>query len=76
MKKKRKKVLLVCDPTVYKLGIANDIIASVEEAGASAVAFTEVEPDPRVATVDKCGALCKAENATLLSLRAAEAPWI
>ena len=74
--KNAKKVLLVCDPTVYKLGIANDIIASVEEAGASAVAFTEVEPDPRVATVDKCGALCKAENATLLSLRAAEALWI
>ena len=47
--KNAKKVLLVCDPTVYKLGIANDIIASVEEAGASAVAFTEVEPDPRVA---------------------------
>lgn len=60
--KNAKKVLLVCDPTVYKLGIANDIIASVEEAGASAVAFTEVEPDPRVATVDKCGALCKAEK--------------
>lgn len=64
--KNAKKVLLVCDPTVYKLGIANDIIASVEEAGASAVAFTEVEPDPRVATVDKCGALCKAEECDLV----------
>lgn len=64
--KNAKKVLLVCDPTVYKLGIANDIIASVEEAGASAVAFTEVEPDPRVATVDKCGALCKAEKCDLV----------
>ena len=74
--KNAKKVLLVCDPTVYKLGIANDIIASVEEAGASAVAFTEVEPDPRVERLISAELFARRKNATLLSLRAAEALWI
>ena len=61
-----KKVLLVCDPTVYSLGIANDILSAIDGAGASAVTFTEVEPDPKVKTVDKCGELCKGENCDLV----------
>ena len=74
--KNAKKVLLVCDPTVYKLGIANDIIASVEEAGASAVAFTEVSRTRGLQRLISAELFARRKNATLLSLRAAEAPWI
>ncbi len=60
------KVLVVCGPTVYKLGMIDDILEAVGEVGVAAVVFTEVEPDPRVATVDKCGELCKNEACDLV----------
>ena len=69
--KNAKKVLLVCDPTVYKLGIANDIIASVEEAGVQR--WSRTRGLQRLISAEL---FARRKNATLLSLQAAEALWI
>lgn len=61
-----KKVLIVCDPTIYKLGMINDVLTAINEAGAVAAIYSEVEPDPRVAAVDKCGELCRSEAYELM----------
>ncbi|MFZ1679869.1 MAG: iron-containing alcohol dehydrogenase, partial [Rhizobiaceae bacterium] len=45
-------ILVVTDPGIRRLGLADQAIASLEAAGARVLLFDQVEPDPSRATLD------------------------
>lgn len=47
-----KKLLIVTDQALYDMGLLNDILASLDQAGMSYSLFTEVEPDPTFSVVE------------------------
>ena len=46
-------VLLVSDPTLTKLGIAEKVRQAITECGSRVILFDEVEPEPKVSSVRK-----------------------
>jgi alcohol dehydrogenase class IV len=46
-------VLLVSDPTLTKLGIAEKVRQAITEGGSSVILFDQVEPEPKVSSVRK-----------------------
>ena len=56
------KVLIVTDKGIVGAGLLNDIIQSLGEVGLAYVLFDGVVPNPRIATVDDCIALYRAEG--------------
>ncbi len=56
------KVLIVTDKGIVGAGLLNDIIESLGEVGLAYVLFDGVVPNPRIATVDECIALYRAEG--------------
>jgi alcohol dehydrogenase len=54
-----KRIFLVTDRTMEKLGTAEKISTHLSTAGLSTVAFFDVEPEPSVETVDTAAALAK-----------------
>jgi len=48
-----RNVLLVSDPTLTKLGIAEKVRQAITECGSSVILFDQVEPEPKVSLVRK-----------------------
>lgn len=53
-------ILVVTDPGIRRLGLADRAIASLEAAGARVMLFDQVEPDPSRATLDAAIAMAQA----------------
>lgn len=53
-------ILVVTDPGIRRLGLADHAIASLEAAGARVMLFDQVEPDPSRATLDAAIAMAQA----------------
>ena len=56
------RVFLVGDPGVAKAGLVDRVISTLSDAGVPAVAFTDVESDPDVRSVDKGVQVAKSEG--------------
>ena len=56
------KALFVCDPTMKKIGRADDVIAYLKKSGIETVLFTDIEADPPVREIDHLGALYRQEG--------------
>lgn len=46
------RVLLICDPTLVKLGLAAGVIGSLQEAGHAVTVFDDLQSDPKEASVN------------------------
>lgn len=60
------RVALVTDPGIVNAGVHEPVVAVLERAGLNPGLFSEVEPDPKIETVDKCLSFVKAHGADLL----------
>jgi alcohol dehydrogenase len=60
------RVLLVSDPGIEETGIPDQAWESLSEAGIETITFDDVEPNPRVATVDRLAAWGREEGAALV----------
>jgi alcohol dehydrogenase len=56
------RVLVVGDPGVAKAGLVDRVVETLSSAGLRAVAFTDVESDPDVRSVDRGVHLAKSDN--------------
>ncbi len=61
-----KRVFLVADRTMEKLGTAEKISGSLVASGLSVIPFYDVEPEPSVETVDSATSLARAEGCDLV----------
>lgn len=57
-----KKIFIVTDAMLVKLGLLKDIEAALTEAGADYVVFDGVQPDPTIALIEEGYALLKSNN--------------
>jgi len=60
------KVLVVSDQGLVRAGIVQPICGVLEAAGLAHAAFTDVEPNPSVETVEKCLAIYQAQGCDAL----------
>lgn len=60
------RALVVGDPGVARAGIVDRVVATLTEAGIPAAAFTEVESDPDVSSVEAGTRLAKAQGCDLV----------
>ena len=56
------KALFVCDPTMKKIGRADDVITCLKKSGIETVLFTDIEPDPPVWEIDHLAELYQQEG--------------
>lgn len=56
------KIMLVTDKTLLELGILDKILSLLDKNGREYVVFDQVEPNPKVETVDGCRDMCRKEN--------------
>lgn len=56
------KALLVTDPGIYKAGVTNPVVVSLQEAGVEVAVFNKVEPNPPVRLVAEGSKLYAEEN--------------
>jgi len=56
------KALFVCDPTMKKIGRADDVITYLKKSGIETVLFTDIEPDPPVWEIDHLAGLYQQEG--------------
>jgi len=56
------KALFVCDPTMKRIGRADDVIAHLKKNGIETVLFTDIEADPPVREIDRLGVLYQQEG--------------
>ena len=69
----KRRVLLVTDATIMRLGLADQLIDNLKSRGIQTSVFDEVVPNPTVSNV--ANAICKKD--AMPSSRSAEAPlWI
>lgn len=61
-----KRVLVVTDPGVVAVGIADEVEGVIKNAGASVVRFGEVKPDPDGATVDLAARLASEQGVDVI----------
>ncbi|MST01348.1 MAG: iron-containing alcohol dehydrogenase, partial [Pedosphaera sp.] len=61
-----KRVLVVTDPGIVKVGHAGKVIGLLEAAGLDAICFDRVRENPDTVVVDECVAAARAANADLL----------
>lgn len=59
---KMTKALLIADPIMGKLGNTDELRGILEKSGIASVVFSDVEPDPPVAEINKIAKLYKAEK--------------
>jgi len=59
---KMTKALFVCDPTMKKIGRADEVIGNLKKNGIETVLFTDIEPDPPVREIDHLGTLYQQEG--------------
>lgn len=57
-----RKVIVVYDPTIGALGIADKVIDSIHCAGIETVRFGEAEPEPSARSANRAGALARSEQ--------------
>lgn len=62
--RERQRVLLVTDPGIEETGIPDHAWEMLSDAGFEAITFDDVEPNPRVETVDRLAAWGREEGAT------------
>lgn len=58
------RVLVVVDPTLRELGLAEGVLDSLKAAGHAAFVFDDLTSDPKEASVDAATALARAEEVT------------
>lgn len=58
----KKKALIVTDPTVYKLGLCNDLISALAQEGAGSAVYSGTVANPTVANVKEAVELYKKEG--------------
>jgi aldehyde:ferredoxin oxidoreductase len=56
------RALFVCDPTMKKIGRADDVIGNLKKNGIETVLFTDIEADPPVREIDHLGTLYRQEG--------------
>lgn len=56
------KALLVCDPGIVKLGMAERALAAIRKEGSGAVLYDKVRPDPSADIIDEGAELCREES--------------
>ncbi|GAA0742562.1 iron-containing alcohol dehydrogenase [Clostridium oceanicum] len=61
-----KKVMIVTDKVLLKLGIVDPIISSLKENNVSYIVFDEVEPDPKCELIDRASKLCRESSVDLI----------
>ncbi|AXQ30852.1 iron-containing alcohol dehydrogenase [Solimonas sp. K1W22B-7] len=61
-----KKLLVVTDAVLMKLGLLNPMLARLKELGVTTVIFDGVEPNPTIAQIETGLALLKRENCTAI----------
>ncbi|MDE6734606.1 MAG: iron-containing alcohol dehydrogenase [Desulfovibrio sp.] len=55
------KALLVCDPGIVSLGMADRALAAISREGLAAVLYDKVRPDPSADIIDAGAELCRVE---------------
>jgi len=61
-----RRVLLVSDPGVVRAGLAKNLEAILEKTGFQYQVFSDVEPEPSIATAEKCIAFAKKTEADII----------
>jgi len=60
------RVLVVTDAGVVKAGIVDRILGVMKASSIHAVVFDQTEPDPCLATAEKCAEMMRAEKVSLI----------
>ena len=63
---KARKVLLVTEPGVAKMGIADQVLRSLSQAGVAAVTYDKVQPDPTDTNVSEGLEILRREGCTVV----------
>ena len=63
---KAKKVMIVTDKQLDSLGLVNPIYEIFKENKIEYMKFDDIQPNPKVCSVDTCGNLCKENNIDII----------
>jgi len=56
------KAVLVTDPGLVKVGVANEVLTALRDGGVEATLFSDVQSDPTSASIDAAAAVIRASN--------------